>query len=51
VRTWLDALEQTAPSDVDRMQELLYGIDALVRVHMWREMGGELEPPPGRSMA
>ena len=50
VRAWLDALERTDPSDVDRIQELLYGIDALVRVHIWRETGTELEPPPGRGM-
>lgn len=46
IRTWLDALAATSPSEVDRMQELLYGIDALVRVHIWRETGLALEPPP-----
>lgn len=45
VQVWLRALSETDPSDVDRMQELLYGIDALVRVHIWRETGFELEPP------
>lgn len=46
IRTWLDALAETNPNEVDRMQELLYGIDALVRVHIWRETDIELEPPP-----
>lgn len=45
VQSWLEALGDTDPSDVDRLQELLYGIDALVRVHIWRETGLELEPP------
>jgi hypothetical protein len=46
IQTWLEALASTEPDDIDRMQELLYGIDALVRVHIWRETGLELEPPP-----
>lgn len=46
VRAWLDALAVTNPSEVDRLQELLYGIDALLRVHVWRETGMALEPPP-----
>jgi hypothetical protein len=46
IRSWLDALAATSPNEVDRMQELLYGIDALVRVHIWREAGLALEPPP-----
>lgn len=46
IRAWLDALAATGPNEVDRMQELLYGIDALVRVHIWRETGLALEPPP-----
>jgi hypothetical protein len=46
IRAWLDALAATSPSEVDRIQELLYGIDALVRVHIWRETGLDLEPPP-----
>jgi len=46
IRAWLEALAAATPGDVDRMQELLYGIDALVRVHIWRETGLALEPPP-----
>ena len=46
VCAWLDALAETSPNEVDRLQELLYGIDALVRVHIWRETGITLVPPP-----
>jgi uncharacterized membrane protein len=45
---WTDALERANPLDVDLLQELLYGIDALVRVHVWRETGIALEPPEPR---
>jgi hypothetical protein len=45
---WIDALERADPLDVDLLQELLYGIDALVRVHVWREAGLALEPPEPR---
>ena len=46
IRAWLDALAVTSPDEIDRIQELLYGIDALIRVHIWRETGLALEPPP-----
>jgi hypothetical protein len=45
---WTDALESADPLDADLLQELLYGIDALVRVHLWRETGFPLEPPEPR---
>jgi len=48
---WTDVLEGADPSDVDLLQELLYGIDALVRVHVWRETGFPLEPPEPRGRA
>jgi hypothetical protein len=50
IQLWLSALAATDPGDVDRMQELLYGIDALVRVHIWRETGLPLEPPPATAV-
>jgi len=46
---WVEALEHGDVSDVDLLQELLYGIDALVRVHVWRETGLPLAPPAARS--
>jgi len=46
---WTDALEGADTLDVDLLQEILYGIDALVRVHLWRETGFPLEPPTPRS--
>jgi hypothetical protein len=48
---WADALGSADPLDVDLLQELLYGIDALVRVHLWRETGFPLEPPEPRGRA
>ena len=48
---WTDSLQQADVNDVDLLQELLYGIDALVRVHLWRETGMPLEPPERRGGA
>lgn len=48
---WTDALESADVTDVDLLQETLYGIDALVRVHLWRETGLPLEPPEPRPPA
>jgi len=48
---WAESLEHTDVNDVDLLQELLYGIDALVRVHLWRETGLPLEPPEPRPPA
>lgn len=45
IRVWLDALAAADPSEPDLVQELLYGVDALVRVHIWRETGKPLRPP------
>lgn len=48
LRAWTDALDACKVTDVDLLQELLYGIDALVRVHLWRETGLPLTPPEPR---
>jgi len=48
LRAWTDALEAAEVNDVDLVQELLYGVDALVRVHLWRETGLPLVPPEPR---
>lgn len=45
IRAWAAALEVVDVGDVDLLQELLYGIDALVRVHLWREAHLPLETP------
>jgi hypothetical protein len=48
---WADGLLAADPGDTDLLQELLYGVDALVRVHLWRETGMPLEPPEARGKA
>lgn len=45
IRAWTAALEAVDVGDLDLLQELLYGIDALVRVHLWREAHLPLETP------
>ena len=45
IRAWTAALERADPGDPDLLQELLYGIDALVRVHLWREASLPLTTP------
>ena len=37
IRRWIEDIEATDPADADRLQELLYGLDALMRVHIWKE--------------
>jgi len=37
IRQWIAALEITDRSDVTKLQELLYGLDAIIRVHIWKE--------------
>jgi hypothetical protein len=49
VHVWTGALQSADVNDVDLLQELLYGIDTLVRVHLWRETGVPLTPPEPRS--
>lgn len=51
LRTWAAALEDADVGDADLLQELLYGADALLRVHLWREAGLLLVPPESRSGA
>jgi hypothetical protein len=49
LRVWTSALQAADVNDVDLLQELLYGIDTLARVHLWRETGLPLKPPEPRS--
>jgi len=37
IRRWIDDLAHADPALPDRLQELLYGLDALMRVHIWKE--------------
>jgi len=51
IRAWASALEDADVGDAELLQELLYGIDALLRVHLWREAGLSLVPPEPRTAA
>jgi hypothetical protein len=37
IRTWIAKLAEADEEDIDTLQELLYGLDALIRVHIWKE--------------
>lgn len=37
IRTWIAKLAEADEDDVETLQELLYGLDALIRVHIWKE--------------
>jgi hemerythrin-like domain-containing protein len=37
IRSWIAKLAEVAEDDVETLQELLYGLDALIRVHLWKE--------------
>ena len=37
IRTWIAKLAEADAEDIDTLQELLYGLDALIRVHIWKE--------------
>jgi Hemerythrin HHE cation binding domain len=37
IRDWISKIEQADPADFARLQRLLYGLDALIRVHVWKE--------------
>jgi Hemerythrin HHE cation binding domain len=37
IRTWIAKLAEADVDDIDTLQELLYGLDALIRVHIWKE--------------
>jgi hemerythrin-like domain-containing protein len=37
IRTWIAKLAEADEDDIDTLQELLYGLDALIRVHIWKE--------------
>lgn len=37
IRHWINRLCAASPADVDELQEVLYGLLALIRVHIWKE--------------
>jgi Hemerythrin HHE cation binding domain len=37
IRSWIAKLAEADEEDVATVQELLYGLDALIRVHLWKE--------------
>ncbi|HUJ91186.1 MAG TPA: hemerythrin domain-containing protein [Gaiellaceae bacterium] len=37
IRAWIAKLAEADEQDVETIQELLYGLDALIRVHLWKE--------------
>jgi hypothetical protein len=37
IRAWIAKLASADEDDVETLQELLYGLDALIRVHLWKE--------------
>ena len=37
IRAWIAKLAEADDGDVPTLQELLYGLDALIRVHLWKE--------------
>jgi Hemerythrin HHE cation binding domain len=37
IRAWIAKLAEADEDDVATLQELLYGLDALIRVHLWKE--------------
>ncbi len=37
IRSWIAKLAEADEQDVPTLQELLYGLDALIRVHLWKE--------------
>ena len=37
IRHWIELIAAADVADGARLQELLYGLDALLRVHMWKE--------------
>lgn len=37
IRRWISKIAAADGADIDALQQLLYGLDALIRVHMWKE--------------
>ena len=37
IRRWIEKIAAADVADTERLQQLLYGLDALIRVHIWKE--------------
>ena len=37
IRSWIAKIAEADEQDSETLQELLYGLDALIRVHLWKE--------------
>jgi hypothetical protein len=37
IRHWISKIAAADVTDTDRLQRLLYGLDALIRVHIWKD--------------
>jgi hypothetical protein len=37
IRRFVDELSEADPADLPLLQQLLYGLDAVLRVHVWKE--------------
>ena len=37
IRSWIAKIAEADEADAETLQELLYGLDALIRVHLWKE--------------
>jgi iron-sulfur cluster repair protein YtfE (RIC family) len=37
IRDWIDKIADAGVDEPEQLQELLYGLDALIRVHLWKE--------------
>jgi hypothetical protein len=44
IRDWIAHLAATEADEITHLQELLYGLDALIRVHVWKENALFLDP-------
>jgi Hemerythrin HHE cation binding domain len=49
IRRWIALIAAADVGDTARLQQLLYGLDALIRVHIWKENELFLAPLESRS--
>jgi hypothetical protein len=49
IRRWAAEIRDADVGDTDLLQQLLYGLDALIRVHLWKEDALFLDPVESNS--